>query len=135
MSHRRDHANPSPAVSAPRAFNVLAKPTGAQCNLDCDYCFFLSKEMLYPDSRFRMSDVALANWVGRPPGLCVHCETCGLGLALEHNGDLYSCDHYVEPDYKLGNIGQTPMLGLLASPRQHDFGQAKLDTLPRQCLD
>ena len=358
MSHRRDHANPSPAVTpAPRAFNVLAKPTGAQCNLDCDYCFFLSKEMLYPGSRFRMSDeqldaylrqlieahaqvaevtiawqggeptlmgldffrrsielarkylkpgqraihtiqtngtlidaewaeffkqndylvgisidgpreihdtyrvtkggrgsfekvrrglghlreasvefntlttlhaanagrgaevyrflrddcgarfiqfipivervpeaaldatlpwsswrdrplyvqsgefvtgrsitgkqygrflidvfeewvrrdvgevyvqmfdVALANWYGRPPGLCVHSETCGLGLVLEHNGDLYSCDHFVEPDYRLGNIGETPMIDLVASPRQHDFGQAKLESLPQQCLD
>src|ERR1035437_279943 len=48
-----------PVWSVPRAFNVLAKPTGAQCNLDCDYCFFLSKEMLYPGSRFRMSDEQL----------------------------------------------------------------------------
>ena len=52
----------------------------------------------------QMFDVALANWVGEPPGLCVHSETCGLALALEHTGDLYSCDHFVEPAYKLGNI-------------------------------
>ncbi len=83
----------------------------------------------------QMFDVALANWVGEPPGLCVHCETCGLGLALEHNGDLYACDHYVESDHRLGNIGETPMLELIASPRQRDFGRAKLDALPRQCLD
>jgi len=44
-----------------------------------------------------MFDVALANWHGQPPGLCVHAETCGLALALEHTGDLYSCDHFVEP--------------------------------------
>ena len=55
-----------------------------------------------------MFDVALANWVGEPPGLCVHSETCGLALALEHTGDLYSCDHFVEPRYKLGNIRETP---------------------------
>src|SRR6478609_3396013 len=48
-----------PVLSGPTAFHLLAKPTGAQCNLDCDYCFFLSKEMLYPDSRFRMSDEQL----------------------------------------------------------------------------
>ena len=52
----------------------------------------------------QMFDVALANWVGEPPGLCVHSETCGLALALEHTGDLYSCDHFVEPAYRLGNI-------------------------------
>ena len=54
--------NPGPrdlSSAAPAAFHLLAKPTGAQCNLDCDYCFFLSKEMLYPDSRFRMSDEQL----------------------------------------------------------------------------
>jgi uncharacterized protein len=83
----------------------------------------------------QMFDVALANWFGEPPGLCVHSETCGLALALEHNGDLYSCDHFVEPDYNLGNISETPMIELIASQRQQDFGQAKLETLPKQCLD
>jgi len=83
----------------------------------------------------QMFDVALANWYGEPPGLCVHSETCGLALALEHTGDLYSCDHFVEPDYNLGNIGQTPMIELVASQRQQAFGQAKLDTLPQQCLN
>ncbi len=83
----------------------------------------------------QMFDVALANWVGEPPGLCVHTETCGLALALEHTGDLYSCDHFVEPDYKLGNIGFTHMLELVASPQQRQFGLDKRDTLPRYCLE
>ncbi len=83
----------------------------------------------------QMFDVALANWFGEPPGLCVHSETCGLALALEHNGDLYSCDHFVEPDYRLGNISETPMIELVSSQPQRDFGQAKLDTLPQQCLE
>jgi uncharacterized protein len=83
----------------------------------------------------QMFDVALANWYGEPPGLCVHSETCGLALALEHNGDLYSCDHFVEPAHKLGNIAETPMIELIASPRQQAFGNAKRDTLPQQCLD
>lgn len=78
-------------------------------------------------------DTALANWVGAPGAVCVFSETCGLALALEHNGDLYSCDHYVEPDYKLGNIKETPMIELLASDRQRKFGQDKLDTLPQYC--
>jgi len=83
----------------------------------------------------QMFDVALANWYGQPPGLCVHAETCGLALALEHTGDLYSCDHFVEPAYRLGNIRETPMIDLVASPRQQEFGRAKRDTLPRYCLD
>jgi uncharacterized protein len=80
-------------------------------------------------------DVALASWVGQPAGICVFQETCGLGLALEHNGDLYSCDHYVEPDYRLGNILDTPMIELVASERQHRFGQDKRDTLPKYCRE
>lgn len=79
-------------------------------------------------------DVALANWFGEPPGLCVFSETCGLALALEHNGDLYSCDHYVEPDYLLGNITQTPMIDLIASDEQRAFGAAKRNRLPQYCL-
>jgi uncharacterized protein len=83
----------------------------------------------------QMFDVALANWVGEPPGLCVHSETCGAALALEHTGDLYSCDHFVEPAYKLGNINETPMLELVASQRQKQFGLDKRDTLPQFCLE
>jgi uncharacterized protein len=78
-------------------------------------------------------DAALANWVGVPPSVCIFSKTCGNALALEHNGDLYSCDHFVEPDYKLGNIQETPMIELIASERQRQFGQAKLDTLPQYC--
>jgi uncharacterized protein len=83
----------------------------------------------------QMFDVALANWYREPPGLCVHSETCGLALALEHTGDVYSCDHFVEPAYRLGNIGQTHLLDLVASPQQTAFGKAKRDTLPRYCRD
>jgi uncharacterized protein len=83
----------------------------------------------------QMFDVALANWVGEPPGLCVHSETCGLALALEHTGDLYSCDHFVEPRHLLGNIKEHKMLELVASPKQRQFGLDKRDTLPRYCLE
>lgn len=80
-------------------------------------------------------DAALANWVDVPPSVCIFSKTCGNALALEHNGDLYSCDHFVEPDYKLGNIQETSMIEMIASDRQRQFGQAKLDTLPQYCLD
>ena len=83
----------------------------------------------------QMFDVALANWVGEPPGLCIHSETCGLALALEHTGDLYACDHFVEPNYKLGNIRETHMLDLVSSPRQQQFGLDKRETLPRYCRE
>ncbi|HEY9824969.1 MAG TPA: anaerobic sulfatase maturase [Stenomitos sp.] len=78
-------------------------------------------------------DSALANWMNLQPSLCIFSKTCGLSLALEHNGDLYSCDHFVEPSYKLGNIKEAPMIDLVASRQQHNFGQAKLDTLPQYC--
>jgi uncharacterized protein len=83
----------------------------------------------------QMFDVALANWVGEPPGLCVHAETCGLALALEHTGDLYSCDHFVEPRYRLGNIKEDHMLELVSSQRQRQFGLDKRETLPRYCRE
>jgi uncharacterized protein len=83
----------------------------------------------------QMFDVALGNWVGALPTLCIHSETCGLALALEHTGDLYSCDHFVEPRFKLGNIRETHMLELVASQQQRRFGLDKRDTLPRFCLE
>ncbi len=83
----------------------------------------------------QMFDVALANWYGEPPGLCIHSETCGLALALEHTGDLYSCDHFVEPAFKLGNIRDDRMIDLIALPQQRAFGEAKRDSLPRFCLE
>ncbi|UJR82921.1 anaerobic sulfatase maturase [Sandaracinus amylolyticus] len=80
-------------------------------------------------------DVALASWAGEPHGLCVHSETCGAALALEHNGDLYSCDHFVEPAHRLGNIRDRHMSVLASSERQRDFGRAKRDSLPRACRE
>lgn len=82
----------------------------------------------------QMFDVTLEAFFGRHL-LCIHAPTCGLGPVLEHNGDLYSCDHFVEPDYLLGNIHKTHMLTLLASPQQRRFGTDKLDSLTRQCQD
>ena len=197
------------AGNAVSSFHVLTKPTGAICNLDCKYCFFLSNVLctvhaknadhplevyrffrdelgtrhiqLIPivarvnsDGRTRlqegtevtdrsvtaeqwgrflvaifdewvkrdvgtvfvqMFDAALASWVGVPPALCIFAETCGDAVALEHTGDLYSCDHFVEPKHLLGNIADTPLATLVGSPKQRAFGAAKRDTLPRYCLE
>jgi uncharacterized protein len=81
----------------------------------------------------QMFDTALAHWCGLQGGLCVHDETCGVQLALEHTGDLYSCDHFVEPRFLLGNIKQTHMLKLISSPQQREFGLDKRNTLTRYC--
>jgi uncharacterized protein len=78
-------------------------------------------------------DGALAGWLGKAGTLCVFGRACGLGLALEHNGDLYSCDHYVSPEYKLGNILETPLIDMVASERQRNFDQAKWLSLPEYC--
>jgi uncharacterized protein len=83
----------------------------------------------------QMFDASLASWVGAPAAMCIFAETCGNALALEHNGDLYSCDHFVEPKYFLGNIQEEHMLTLVASDQQHKFGMDKRDTLPRYCLE
>jgi uncharacterized protein len=80
-------------------------------------------------------DEALAAWSGNRPGLCIFGETCGTALAMEHNGDVYSCDHYVEPKHKLGNMQFIPLTKLVGSEQQRQFGQAKLDTLPRYCRE
>ncbi|XXF79983.1 anaerobic sulfatase maturase [Myxococcaceae bacterium GXIMD 01537] len=82
----------------------------------------------------QMFDAALGAHVGQH-SLCIFSPTCGDALALEHNGDLYSCDHYVEPDFLLGNIRDTSMAEMVASPRQRKFGQDKQDTLPRYCRE
>jgi uncharacterized protein len=79
-------------------------------------------------------DVALGSWLGRH-NLCIVSPTCGNAVVLEHNGDLYSCDHYVEPGYRLGNIQETPMAELVDSPKQRAFGQHKLNSLPKYCRD
>jgi uncharacterized protein len=78
-------------------------------------------------------DGALAGWLGAAGTVCIFGPTCGEGTALEHNGDLYSCDHFVEPKHLLGNILQTPMIELVASEKQRRFGRDKWDTLPQYC--
>ncbi|HRL12189.1 MAG TPA: anaerobic sulfatase maturase [Aggregatilineales bacterium] len=83
----------------------------------------------------QMFDVALAAWSGQRPGLCVHEETCGLALAMEHNGDVYSCDHFVEPKHFVGNLIDIPLTDIVTSDQQRAFGLAKRDTLPRQCRE
>ncbi|MGE5610200.1 MAG: anaerobic sulfatase maturase [Bacillota bacterium] len=83
----------------------------------------------------QLFDVQLGIWMGMPSTLCVFGETCGSAVALEHNGDLYACDHYVYPRYKLGSIMDANLRELVDSPQQQAFGQEKRDTLPRFCRE
>ncbi|MBA4136016.1 MAG: anaerobic sulfatase maturase [Opitutus sp.] len=80
-------------------------------------------------------DAALANWVGQPAGVCIFSENCGSALAVEHNGDVYSCDHYVYERYKLGNLLNSSLPDLVDSVAQQEFGKAKSATLPRYCRE
>ena len=83
----------------------------------------------------QLFDVALGNWMGLGSSLCVFAEKCGAALAIEHNGDLYSCDHYVYPRHKLGNVMNQSLGGMVNSPQQIKFGSDKLDSLPKFCRD
>jgi serine-type anaerobic sulfatase-maturating enzyme len=80
-------------------------------------------------------EVALQSWLGMQQSLCVFRETCGSALVLEHNGDIYSCDHFVYPEYKLGNIANDTLRTLVFSDNQQAFGQAKYEKLPKYCMN
>jgi uncharacterized protein len=80
-------------------------------------------------------DVALESWAGLPQSLCVFAPECGRALAIEHNGDLYSCDHFVYPENRLGNIMNRALGSLISSPQQRRFGAAKWDGLPSDCRE
>lgn len=81
----------------------------------------------------QLFDATLALMVGVQPSVCSLCETCGSGLTVEHNGDVYCCDHFVYPEYKIGNIHTDSLAELAYSDRQFEFGVAKRALLPREC--
>lgn len=81
----------------------------------------------------QLFDSTLANWVGEQPGVCTMAKTCGHAGVMEFNGDVYSCDHFVFPQYKLGNIHSQSLVEMMYSSKQIKFGQDKFDSLPKQC--
>ena len=81
----------------------------------------------------QMFDSTLANWVGEQPGVCTLAKVCGHAGVMEFNGDVYSCDHFVFPEYKLGNIYENSLVEMMYSKRQQDFGNSKYTSLPNQC--
>ena len=85
------------------------------------------------DYYIQLFDATLANWVGEQPGICTLAATCGHAGVMEFNGDVYTCDHYVFPEYKLGNIKTSTLTEMMYSERQLTFGENKKKTLPQQC--
>lgn len=83
----------------------------------------------------QLFDSALGSWVGQGASLCIFAPTCGRAMAMEHDGDIFACDHYVYPEYRLGNLLEQPLVELAKSPQQVAFGNAKRDTLPQRCRE
>ena len=83
----------------------------------------------------QLFDSTLANWVGQQPGVCTLAKTCGHAGVMEYNGDVYACDHFVFPEYKLGNIRTHTLTEMMYSQRQQQFGAMKRDSLPTQCRE
>ena len=98
-------------------------------------CKIFDRWVRYDVGRFyiQLFDSTLANWMGLNPGVCVLAKTCGHAGVMEFNGDVYACDHFVFPQYKLGNFHTKSLLEMFNSPEQLKFGQDKYDTLPKQC--
>ena len=80
-------------------------------------------------------DCTLANWMGVLPGICAYSKECGHAGVMEHNGDVYSCDHFVFPEYKLGNIRDQSLIDMLYGEKQQAFSRLKHTSLPRQCKE
>ena len=83
----------------------------------------------------QLFDSTLANWVGQQPGVCSMAKHCGHAAVMEFNGDVYSCDHFVFPEYKLGNIYEKTLVEMMYSKQQEVFGAMKHHSLPKQCLE
>lgn len=103
-----------------------------------DFCCSIFDEWVRHDVGeyfIQLFDSTLAGWMGMQPSVCSLAETCGHATALEHNGDLFACDHFVFPEFKLGNILKTPLASLTSLPALKKFGNDKRDLLTRQCRE
>ena len=129
-----------PVVGSPEAHPDHPNSIVTQWSVDPDeYGYFLCK--IWDEWQARdvgrvlvnLCETLVAQHMGLPSQVCVHSEVCGKGVALEHDGDVYSCDHYVYPEYHLGNIRQRSLGDMVFSPRQVRFGYAKSETLPAYC--
>ena len=125
-----------PDPAHPAAANSAVTPESVQAGQYGDFLCGIFNEWVRQDVGkvfVQLFDVALGNWMGLGSSLCVFAEKCGSALAIEHNGDVYSCDHYVYPQYRLGNILNQRLGEMVQSPQQTRFGQDKLTSLPKYC--
>ncbi len=126
-SHRLMHGAESNGTVTP--YSITAKQWG-------EFLCAIFDEWVHNDvgTMFvQLFDSTLANWVGAPAGVCTMSKYCGQGAAIEHNGDVYSCDHFVFPEYKLGNIHDSSLISMMYGSKQREFGESKHRSLPRQC--
>lgn len=128
--HRPLIVSPTTEGARPAEWNVGARAYGEFLNDIFD------EWVLADVGRYfvQMFDATLAQYCGVQPGVCSMGETCGDCLVVEHNGDVYNCDHFVYPDYLLGNIKEQSLAEIYASPKRFRFGLDKRNTLPRECL-
>jgi uncharacterized protein len=126
--------------AAPPEVGVVEKLPVTAWSVDANdlgdfYCTIFDEWVRNDVGRYfvQMFDVALGAWMGMAGSLCVFAERCGSAMAMEHNGDLYSCDHYVYPRYKLGNILNQSLGEMVTSSEQVQFGNDKFDSLPQYC--
>ena len=131
-----------PIVGSPPAHPDHAESVVTPWSVDPDeYGYFLSKvwdEWLARDFGkvlVNFCETLVAQHMGLPSQICIHSEVCGKGVALEHDGDVYSCDHYVYPEYRLGNIRERSLGEMVFDPAQVRFGYAKSESLPAYCRE
>jgi uncharacterized protein len=125
-----------PIVGRASPTSTAAMPTSVGAEQYGRFLTSVFDEWLYNDVGrvfVQIFDVALGVWALGQASLCVFDETCGHALALEHNGDLFSCDHFVTPEHRLGNLMDVSFVKMVNSPQQRRFGQAKQDSLPPYC--
>ncbi len=140
VAPQHGNANRTPVVGSPQASPDHPDSVVTPWSVDADeYGYFLCK--IWDEWQARDVGKVLVNFcetlvaqhMGLPSQICVHGEMCGKGVALEHDGNVYSCDHYVYPEYRLGNIREKSVDDLVFSPRQVKFGYAKSESLPGYC--
>ena len=132
----RENEGKRPLIVSPDEEDAVEAPWSVSAKAYGEFMCDVFDEWVKYDVGYRfvqLFDATLANWCGVQPGVCSFCETCGDGLVVEHNGDVYSCDHFVYPEYRLGNIMEKSIQQMYTSNEQQAFGRDKREALPIEC--
>lgn len=132
----RENEGKRPLIVSPDEEDAVEAPWSVSSKAYGEFMCDVFDEWVKYDVGYRfvqLFDATLANWCGVHPGVCSFCETCGDGLVVEHNGDVYSCDHFVYPEYRLGNIMEKSIQQMYTSSEQQAFGRDKREALPIEC--